>query len=399
MANEDSVPDAHAGRLETVPVLANDVNPFPDTPLKIVDVKMTTGAAGTQVAVAGDKVTVQAPEDFTGNVVVSYTVADKTGDKARWVDGRITLNVKGKPAVPAVPLVQEVKSKTVLLKWTTPVDNGSPLTGYTVKRSDGVTQECATNTCLITGLANAKPYTFTVSAKNAVGESAFSKASASATPDTQPDKPAPPAIVRGDTQLEVSWVTPVGEYSAVKSFNVEISPVPAGPEPAAERQGQQAHLAGTGQRHRIHLPGAGREQRAQALRLERVRAQGREAGGQAVHPGRTHHNAGGHGGQPEPGAGGLDPAQPQRRRAQELHADHVLGRRRAEIGHHHGSTTATVSLPNGTGKLHLPGGGGHGGVILGSQRPLGGPAFGQQARDSVRPRALPRPTPAPPAGR
>ncbi|POH60607.1 Ig-like domain-containing protein [Arthrobacter glacialis] len=231
VANDDSVPDAHAGRLETVPVLANDVNPFPDTPLKIVESKMTTGAAGTKVAVDGDKVTVEAPEDFTGNVVISYTVADKTGDDARRVVGRVTLNVKGKPAVPAVPLVQEVKSHTVLLKWGTPVDNGSPLTGYTVKRSDGVTQECATNTCSITGLANAKPYTFTVNAKNAVGESAFSKASASATPDTQPDKPAAPVVVRGDKQLDVSWVTPVGEYSPVKSYNVQISPVPAGQNP------------------------------------------------------------------------------------------------------------------------------------------------------------------------
>ncbi|MHA7269326.1 Ig-like domain-containing protein [Arthrobacter sp. HLT1-20] len=239
VANDDSVPDAHAGRLETVPVLANDVNPFPDSALKIVDVKMTTGVVGTQVAVAGDNITVRAPEDFTGNVVVSYTVADKTGDNARRVVGRATLNVKGKPAVPSVPLVQEVKSKTVLLKWNTPVDNGSPLTGYTVKRSDGVTQECASNTCSITGLSNAKPYTFTVSAKNAVGESAFSKASASATPDTQPDKPAAPAVVRGDTQLDVSWVTPVGEYSAVKSFNVEISPVPAGQNPQRPATGNK----------------------------------------------------------------------------------------------------------------------------------------------------------------
>jgi hypothetical protein len=239
VANDDAVPEAHAGRLETVPVLANDVNPFPDTALKIVDAKMTTGAPGTQVAVSGDKVTVQAPEDFTGNVVVIYTVSDKTGDHARDVDGRITLNVKGKPGVPAVPLVQEVKSHAVLLKWTTPVDNGSPLTGYTVKRSDGITQECAANTCLITDLKNAKPYTFTVSAKNAVGESAFSKASASATPDQQPDKPAPPVIVRGDTQLDVNWVTPVGEYSAVESFNVQISPVPAGQNPQRSVKGNK----------------------------------------------------------------------------------------------------------------------------------------------------------------
>ncbi|MCC9067080.1 Ig-like domain-containing protein [Arthrobacter cryoconiti] len=231
VANDDSVPDAHAGRTESVPVLSNDVNPFPDTALKIADAKLVTGASGTKVAVAGDKVNVTAPEDFTGNVVVSYTLEDKTGDPARRVNGRIVMNVKGKPGVPTAPRVEEVKSKQVMLKWSTPVDNGSPITGYTVKKSDGGTQNCATNTCLITGLTNAKPYTFVVSAKNAVGESADSPASAKATPDQQPDTPAAPMVVRGDTQLDVSWVTPVGEYSPVSSYNVQISPAPKGQNP------------------------------------------------------------------------------------------------------------------------------------------------------------------------
>ncbi|PYI66689.1 hypothetical protein CVV68_12815 [Arthrobacter livingstonensis] len=231
VANNDSVPDAHAGRLESVPVLANDTNPFPDTPLKIVDVKLVTGPASTALAVAGDKVNVTAPEDFTGNVVLTYTVQDKTGDHARWVDGRVTVNVKGKPGAPAAPRVMEVKSKQVMLKWATPVDNGSPITGYTVLGNDGTKQQCATNTCLITGLTNNKTYTFTVSAKNAVGESNYSPASAKAVPDQQPDAPAAPKVVRGDTKLDVSWRTPVGEYSPVKTFNVQISPTPAGQNP------------------------------------------------------------------------------------------------------------------------------------------------------------------------
>ena len=231
VANDDSVPDAHAGRLESVPVLANDVNPFPATPLKIVNTAIISGASATRVAPMGASVDVTAPDDFTGTVVVSYTVQDATGDKARQVTGRITLNVKGKPGTPDAPRVQEVTSKQVMLKWNTPVDNGAPITGYTVKKSDGGTQACATNTCLITGLTNNKPYTFTVSATNAVGESAYSPASASVTPDQQPDTPAAPTAVRGDTKLDVSWVTPVGEYSPVKSYNLEISPVPAGQNP------------------------------------------------------------------------------------------------------------------------------------------------------------------------
>ncbi len=231
VANTDTVTDAHAGRLESVPVLANDTNPFPDTPLKIVDAKLVSGAGGTVVNPTADRVNVTAPADFTGTVVVGYTVEDKTGDRARWATGRITLNVKGKPGTPSAPRIVEVKSKQAMLKWATPVDNGSPITGYTVLRSDGARQDCATNTCLITGLTNNKTYTFTVSAKNAVGESAYSPASAKAVPDQQPDAPAAPKIVRGDTKLDVSWSTPVGEYSPVKAFNVQISPAPAGQNP------------------------------------------------------------------------------------------------------------------------------------------------------------------------
>ncbi|MCU6480126.1 Ig-like domain-containing protein [Arthrobacter sp. A2-55] len=239
VANEDVVPDAHAGRPEVVAVLANDTNPFPDTPLKLVDVKLITGANGTVVEKLSDKVKVTAPENFTGNVVVGYTVEDKTGDKNRRVDGRITLNVKGKPAVPAAPRVQEVKSKQVMLQWAAPADNGSPLTGYTVMKNDGGTQDCATNTCLVTGLTNAKPYTFTVKASNAVGSSDYSKPSASATPDASPDTPAPPAVKRGDGELALSWVAPTGQYSPVKTYNVEISPAPAGQNP------QKTGIAGT----------------------------------------------------------------------------------------------------------------------------------------------------------
>ncbi|WP_026553906.1 Ig-like domain-containing protein [Arthrobacter sp. 35W] len=239
VANDDTIADAHAGREENVAVTANDVNPFPETPLKVVDAVLETGAPGTIVVIAGDRVNVTAPESFTGNVVVRYAVEDQTGDKARQVNGRIRLNVKGKPAVPTAPRIVEAKDKSVMLQWATPADNGSPLTGYTVLTSAGVEQACPGNTCLVAGLKNDTPYTFTVKANNDVGSSAYSPASASATPDKSPDAPAAPTIVRGDTELDVSWVAPVGEFSAVKSYNLEISPAPAG------QNGQKTGLTGT----------------------------------------------------------------------------------------------------------------------------------------------------------
>ncbi|MDD0857260.1 fibronectin type III domain-containing protein [Arthrobacter alpinus] len=43
-----------------------------------------------------------------------------------------------------------------------------------------------------------------------------------------PDAPGPPIGTFGDKEVALAWVTPVGEFSAVKNFTVEISPAPPG---------------------------------------------------------------------------------------------------------------------------------------------------------------------------
>jgi hypothetical protein len=58
VANDDVVEKANAGRSETVNVLANDFNPFSDTPLKIVAATVETGSAAGQPSISGDTVTV-----------------------------------------------------------------------------------------------------------------------------------------------------------------------------------------------------------------------------------------------------------------------------------------------------------------------------------------------------
>ncbi|ALE05214.1 hypothetical protein AL755_06530 [Arthrobacter sp. ERGS1:01] len=227
VANDDVVPNAHAGRPEVVQVLKNDVNPFPDTPLKVVGTSVETGSAGITVTNTGDSVSVNTSDSYKGTVVVRYIVADKTADPDRYANGRIRITVKGRPDAPVKPVVLEEKDKAVLLTWDPPADNGEAITKYTVAWSGG-SQDCATNTCTITGLKNARPYKFTVTATNDVGTSPASPASASATPDTIPDTPAAPTTTFGDGQVDVHWVTPVGEFSPVTKFNVQISPVPAG---------------------------------------------------------------------------------------------------------------------------------------------------------------------------
>ncbi|NYE96610.1 hypothetical protein FHU41_002860 [Psychromicrobium silvestre] len=232
VANDD-VLEANAGATSTVDVLANDVNPFPETPLAITDAVVEAGGTNVSVKVTGShgRIEVGTNEDFKGDVVVRYTIEDATGDSARRVNGRIHITVKGKPDAPGIPRVVEAKDKSVLLNWSPAADNGSPITGYEVIDSQGHTHPCPTNTCLITGLTNNQSYTFTVKAINAVGESGTSASSASATPDRAPSAPAAPAAKFGDKEISLTWVTPTGDFSPVTKLNVQISPAPAGQNP------------------------------------------------------------------------------------------------------------------------------------------------------------------------
>ncbi|MGA4780585.1 fibronectin type III domain-containing protein, partial [Cellulosimicrobium sp. AB352] len=148
-ANPDTVDDAHQGKATTVPVLVNDSNPFPDRPLTLVDAVVETGQ-GT-ASVSGDQVSVTPRDDFVGVMVVRYRIQDATKDPDREVEGRVQLKVLGKPEAPATPQVVEVRSKTVVLTWDPPNNNGADITGYTVRSQNGYTKECGTTTCTLDG--------------------------------------------------------------------------------------------------------------------------------------------------------------------------------------------------------------------------------------------------------
>ncbi|WP_223171959.1 Ig-like domain-containing protein [Microbacterium sp. NIBRBAC000506063] len=76
-ANTDVVDEAHQGRTETVAVLRNDFNPFPETPLKVLTAVVETGSGS--VRVAGDNVEVTPDATFVGSMVVRYRIQDATG--------------------------------------------------------------------------------------------------------------------------------------------------------------------------------------------------------------------------------------------------------------------------------------------------------------------------------
>lgn len=224
-ANDDVIREADQGETISVPVLENDVNPFPDTPLKVTWAGLETGQAN--VDFSENRVDVTSADDFVGTVVVRYTVQDKTDDTDRAVDGRIRITVQGRPDAPGKPTVSSVQSRTVVLSWSPPIDNGKPITTYTVAdAARGYEKDCRATTCTLDGLTNNVEYNFTVTATNSVGTSDPSPVSETARPDVRPETPAAPTLDFGDRSLDVSWTVPRTEGSPVQDYTLEISPAP-----------------------------------------------------------------------------------------------------------------------------------------------------------------------------
>ncbi|MCO8128441.1 fibronectin type III domain-containing protein, partial [Acidimicrobiia bacterium EGI L10123] len=99
----------------------------------------------------------------------------------------------------------------VTVSWTAPNDNGSPITGYTVRYGAGNVVGCTTTTeltCDVSGLFAGQLLSFNVAAESTVGEGPAS-AGVLATPRTVPWVPSSPLADAGNQTVEVSWAAPV----------------------------------------------------------------------------------------------------------------------------------------------------------------------------------------------
>jgi hypothetical protein len=119
--------------------------------------------------------------------------------------------------VPAAPRIgKPVPGNTsVAVSWAAPPNNGgSPVTGYTLHVAQrGATvgslgAAAGTTNMTVTGLTNGTPYTFTVTATNAVGTGPSSARSVVVTPRTVPGVPVLGTATPGKSSAVVRWTAP-----------------------------------------------------------------------------------------------------------------------------------------------------------------------------------------------
>jgi uncharacterized protein (TIGR02145 family) len=228
----------------TVPDAPTSVNAVRGNALAIVSFTGSSSTGGS--AITGYTVT-SSPAGGTGNGTSSPITVTGLTNGTSYTFSVVATNAEGNsspgissavtPAtVPNAPtgVMPVAGNAQATVSFTTPSsDGGSAITGYTVTANSGsstVTAMGTTTSIIVTGLTNGTPYTFTVVATNAVGNSLASSASTSVTPTapTVPGAPTGVMAVAGNAQATVSFTTPSSDGgSAITGYTVTSIPAPA----------------------------------------------------------------------------------------------------------------------------------------------------------------------------
>lgn len=210
-----------AERTAAVDPLAEAFNPFPDTPLRLVDVR-AQGPEGLRAELGDDGLLHVTAGKRAGTGTVTVTAEDGTHAAERRVTGTITVQVSAVPDAPLLaPIAQDGQDGAVELRWTPGAENGSPITQYEVEY-DGGTFPCALRTvCRITGLENGRSYRFTVKARNEIGWSPPSNA-VDGRPDRVPEAPTGVTVTAGYREVSVDWTMPDYEGTRPEGYEVNV---------------------------------------------------------------------------------------------------------------------------------------------------------------------------------
>ncbi len=176
-AVDDLEPDGRSTSTYTVPVLANDINPWAADgyPLTIVDAQFEGDSLGASVSHGTSTVTVTTGTAKSGTISVVYTVRDHTDSPTREAQGRLTIVVASAPEPVADFTLVRGGSGEIIVTFQPPSStNGADVTGYRVmmEGSPGTTErtDCIPGApCSFVGRTNGQVQTVSIAATNRVG--------------------------------------------------------------------------------------------------------------------------------------------------------------------------------------------------------------------------------------
>lgn len=120
----------------------------------------------------------------------------------------IPVAVPGAPSVRSVAYVPVAKARVT---WDAPSDGGAPITGYSVTASPGgrsCTAKATQTSCTVTGLTGGREYSFTVRARNSVGQGPASPPAVAGALAAPSSRPQGLAVDVSGSQALVRWTKP-----------------------------------------------------------------------------------------------------------------------------------------------------------------------------------------------
>ena len=231
------------GQTTIVDVLSNDQsnNPFPESPLRVIDIRGLDGGAlpdGVVITPSADSsqltVTVASGVDPV-DINLQYQVADATDDPNRYVWGNVTLSVQDVPDPVSNIRVSEFGDRLLKLSWVPGQFNNSPISSYEVTMTSSADGSAiSTTSCTTTvncelrtpGNGPANAVRLSVVAINGIGPSAASALPGPIWSDIIPPPPTALSWRPLDQGLRVSWSKPDGGAgSPIEQYVVTVGGV------------------------------------------------------------------------------------------------------------------------------------------------------------------------------
>ena len=140
------------------------------------------------------------------------------------VTGQSTATAPNRPARPSRLRNGDITTSSIRIRWTAPADNGSPITGYSVRYQDRdgggsgeVSASASSTSKVVSGLSSATRYNFEIKATNGEGDSDWSP---NRYAHTKPGRVSTPSVTAGNGSLKLNWSAPSGG-TYISSYKVQ----------------------------------------------------------------------------------------------------------------------------------------------------------------------------------